>query len=138
MPDRHSSSSSLFRDPREALGWVVTQWAGLLVASLVMAWLLEGRLVDVELPTWSQLALIGSLLVLAGLNLWGYMVSSSARPRLQEATRQVPWWGRDRFVSEHAAERLAWPGPAVVWTRRLLLFLAVAVTTSTVVVVVQG
>jgi hypothetical protein len=140
MPDRRSArtSTSLFADPREAIGWLVTHWAGFLVASLVMAWLVQGRLVDVGLSSWSQLGLGLFVLGLGGLGIWGYVVSSSARPRLRAAIRQqqLPWWDRDRFMSEHAAARLGWSSSAVVWTSRLLLLVAVVVTASAMVVLV--
>jgi hypothetical protein len=137
MPDRRSTSTStsLFTDPREAFGWLVTQWAGFLVASLVMAWLLQGRLLDLDTSSWGQLGLGMVVLALGGLNVWGHVVSSSARPRLREAIRQrqLPWWGRDGFVSEHAAARLGWSPTAVVWTGRLLLLVTAVVTTSAMV-----
>jgi hypothetical protein len=134
-----SPATSVFADPREALGWLMNRWTGCLIATQVMAQILRDRLVDTELSSWTQLALgVFVLLGLAGVNIWGHWVSSSARPRLREAMRQrqLPWWGRDRFASEHAARRLGWPPRTVVWTGRALQVVAVTVTTIAAVVLV--
>ena len=88
-------------------------------------------------PRWSAASTI-LLLGLGVLNVWGYVVSSDAGPRLREAARQreLSWWERDRFGAEQAADRLGWAAGPVVWTSWALTALAAVATLAAVPVLV--
>jgi hypothetical protein len=138
VPDRRSTATSVFGDRRQAIGWLTSRWAGSLLVVLVWAVLLADRPTDAALGTWWSAASTILLLGLGVLNVWGYRVSSDARPRSREAARQreLPWWDRDRVVGEQAAHRLGWaPGP-VLWTTRTLMGVAAVATLAAVLLVV--
>jgi hypothetical protein len=130
VTNRRSTAALVFQDPRQAVGWLISRWAGPLIALLVRAVLLGDRPADATLGTWLSAASAILLLGLGVLNVWGYVVSSDAGPRLREAARQreLSWWERDRFGAEQAADRLGWvPGP-FVWTTWALMALAAVAT----------
>jgi hypothetical protein len=132
MIDPRSTPISVFVEPREAFGWLASLWAGFLMAALIWPWLLfRSQLFDAHPTAWLDAATTILIVGLGAINIWGYWVASSeARTRLKQAAQQrrLPWWERERFASEHAAERLGWaPGP-VVWITRALMLLAASTT----------
>jgi hypothetical protein len=130
VKDRRSTATWMFDDPRQAVGWLTSRWAGSLIVVLVWAVLLGDRPAGAVLGTWWSAASAILLLGLGVLNVWGYRVSSDAGLRFREATRQreLPWWERDRFGSQQAADRLGRaPGP-VIWTTWALMALAAVAT----------
>lgn len=130
MTFHRSTFVSVFTEPREAIGWLASLWAGSLIPVVVWPWLLlQGQLFDAP-TTWMPAASTIVILCMGGINVWGYWVSSEARPRLKQATRhgRLPWWQRERFASEHAAERLGWAPRPIVWMTRALMLLASGTT----------
>jgi hypothetical protein len=134
VTDRRSTATSVFDDPRQALGWLASRWAGYLLALLVWSVLLGDRPADAARSTWWSAASTVLVLVLGVLNVWGYWVSADAGPRFREAVREraLPWWDRDRFGGEQAADRLGWARGPVVWTTRALMALAAVATVTAV------
>jgi hypothetical protein len=138
VTNRRSTAALVFQDPRQAVGWLTFRLAGPLIALLVWAVLLGDRLAAAALGTWWSAASTILLLGLGVLNVWGYVVSSDAGPRLREAARQreLSWWERDRFGAEQAADRLGWAAGPVVWTSWALTALAAVATLAAVPVLV--
>jgi hypothetical protein len=132
VTDRRSAATFVFDDPRQAIGWLTTRWAGSLIVPLVWAMMIWDRPTDADLGTWWSAASAILVLGLGVLNVWGFWVSSDATPRLREAARQreLSWWARDRVGEQQAADRLGWAPEPVMWTTRVLMTLA-AVSTLT-------
>jgi hypothetical protein len=131
MTDRRSTSISVFDEPRQAFGWLVSLWAGYLIPVYVWPWfLLQDRTQATEWNVWVSAGSTILILSIGAANIWGYWVSSETRARLKEAARHrgLAWWERDRFASEHAAQRLGWSPRPVILTTRALLCLALITT----------
>lgn len=131
MADRGVTPVSVFTEPRQAFGWLVSLWAGYLIPVYVWSWLLlSDRTPATDWSLWVSASSTILVLSLGAANIWGYWVSSVTRSRLKEAARHrgMAWWERDGFASKHAAQRLGWSPRPVIWTTRALLCLALITT----------
>jgi hypothetical protein len=138
MTDRRSTAVLVFNHPRQAIGWLISRWAGSLIVLLVWAMMIWDRPTGAALGTWWSAASAILVLGLGALNVWGYWVSSDAQSRLREAARrpELSWWERERFGEKQAADRLGWASEPVIWTTRALMVLAAVATLTAVSVLV--
>jgi hypothetical protein len=132
VSEPRAPSVSVFRERREALAWLVSSWAGCLLALSVWAVMFRDQVLDPDPAAWVHA--VGAIVVLGlgGAHVWGFWASADARRVLRQAShhRRLAWWERDRFASEQSALRLGWRPGLVTWAGRVLLLLAVVVTVA--------
>jgi hypothetical protein len=137
--DDPSSTVSVFRDRRQARGWLLGQWCIYAIAVVIWARLLlqlTGTGGDVVPSVLVTIALVA----LATVGAWSYRAARGIRPTLVASVREreLPWWQRDRFLVGQAAARLGWPVVLAVGVGRGLLLLALVLMVASLVVALGG
>lgn len=139
MDQQPTSTDPVFRDRRQARGWLVGQWCIYGVAVVVWARLL-GQLTGTGDGPIASVLVIVALLALVVVGAWSYRASRGVRAELvtEVRERELPWWQRDRFLATHAAVRLDWSPVVAVWVGRGLLLLALGLMVASLVIGLGG